>query len=238
MTDISQFFEEWKSMDCNLAALTLWNLQLFVGRFLLLRHSSTNVLGPNFKISSQFYFHCRKVILYIVLAALNFVDHVCIFRTKTLPSVMATQSGLSFTYLVKYLFLLLMLLFLVYFYIWAKCLIVHNSVNDFYFKVMLRSELYIGTKINFNNVLVHVYGTKCGLTISSSIFLNITCHFTLMMEIESIADACTTRQRFIFEVYGMPEWNINKLEWIPFRLCTFLLINLTFVIWNRETCQG
>ena len=139
-------------MDCDLVAFTLWNLQLFVGGFLLLGHSSTNVLGPKFKICSQIYFHCRNVILYIVLAAQNFIDHGCIFCTKTLPSVMATQSGLSFTYLVKYLFLLLMLLFLVYFYIWAKCLIVHNSVNDFYFKEMLRSELYIGTKLNFNKV--------------------------------------------------------------------------------------
>ena len=126
-----QFFEDWKRMDWNLAVFTLGNLQLFVGRFLLLRHSSTNVLGPNFKISSQIYFHCRNVILYIVLAAHNFIDHGCIFCTKTLPSVMATQSGLSFTYFVKYLFLLLMLLFLVYFYIWAAYFILHISFSEF-----------------------------------------------------------------------------------------------------------
>ena len=131
ITDTSQFFEEWKSMDCDLVAFTLWNLQLFVGGFLLLGHSSTNVLGPKFKICSQIYFHCRNVILYIVLAAQNFIDHGCIFCTKTLPSVMATQSGISFTYFVKYLFLLLMLLFLVYFYIWAAYFILHISFSEF-----------------------------------------------------------------------------------------------------------
>ena len=135
ITNTAQFFEDWKSMDCDLAAFTFWNLQLFVSGFLLLRHLITNVLGPNFKISSQIYFHCRNVILYIVLAALNFIDHGCIFYTKTLPSVMATQSGLSFTYFVKYLFLLLMLLFLVYFYIWAAYFILHISFNEFYLRL-------------------------------------------------------------------------------------------------------
>merc|ERR1712240_601548 len=84
ITDTLQFFEEWKSMDCELVAFTLWNLQLFLGGFLLLRRSCTNVLGLSFKISSQFYFHCWNILLYIVLAALNFTDHICIYHAKYL----------------------------------------------------------------------------------------------------------------------------------------------------------
>ena len=62
ITDTSQFFEERKCMDWDLTVFTLWNLQLFVSGFLLLKHSTMIVLGLSFKISSQFYFHCWNMI--------------------------------------------------------------------------------------------------------------------------------------------------------------------------------
>ena len=151
----SQFFEEWKCMDCDLVAYTLWNLQLFVGGFLLLRHSCTDVLGPIFKIRSQFYFHCRNVIVYIVLSALNFTDHVYIYNAKYLSLWHCRPVLNLFTYLVEELFLLLMLLFLVYFYIWAECLFVHISVNDIYFRVMFQPDSFEGPKVKIDHVLVH-----------------------------------------------------------------------------------
>ena len=122
ITDTSQNFMDWKRMDWELAAFTFWNLQLFVSGFLLLRHSITNVLGPNFKFSSQIYFHCWNVLLYIVLAALDFTDHSCIYHAKYLSLWHCRPVLNPFTYLVEKLFLLLMLLFLVYFYIWAAYL--------------------------------------------------------------------------------------------------------------------
>ena len=122
ITDTSQFFEERKCMDWDLTVFTLWNLQLFVSGFLLLKHSTMIVLGLSFKISSQFYFHCWNILLYIVLAALNFTDHICIYHAKYLSLWHCRPVLNPFTYLVEKLFLLLMLLFLVYFYIWAAYL--------------------------------------------------------------------------------------------------------------------
>ena len=79
--------------------------------------------GTKFKISSQFYFHCWNIILYIVLTALNIIDHVCIYHTKCLSLWHGRPVLNLFTYLVENLFLLLMLLCLVYFYIWAEYLL-------------------------------------------------------------------------------------------------------------------
>ena len=155
ITDTSQFFEERKCMDWDLTVFTLWNLQLFVSGFLLLKHSTMIVLGLSFKISSQFYFHCWNILLYIVLAALNFTDHICIYHAKYLSLWHCRPVLNPFTYLVEKLFLLLMLLFLVYFYIWAAYFKLHNSFNEFYFKAMLQLSNFEGPKVKFDHVLVH-----------------------------------------------------------------------------------
>merc|ERR1712240_910959 len=88
-----------------------------------------------------------------------------------------------FTYLVEELFLLLMLLFLVYFYIWAECLFVHISVNDIYFKVMFQSDNFLGPGLKFDYVLgLKAMMLRCGnRNIASSICLNISnCHAIVM----------------------------------------------------------
>ena len=122
ITDTSQFFEEWKSMDCELVAFTLWNLQLFLGGFLLLRHSCTNVLGPKFRISSTIYFHCRKSTMYIVLQALQLIDHVCIIYAKNLSHWPGRTVRKLITSFHGCVILQLMLALMVYFYIWAAYL--------------------------------------------------------------------------------------------------------------------
>ena len=191
----SQIFEERKCMDCDLVAYTLWNLQLFMGGFLLLRHSCTNVLGPNFKIRSQFYFHCRNVILYIVLSALNFTDHVYIYNAKYLSLWHCRPVLNLFTYLVEELFLLLMLLFLVYFYIWAECLFVHISVNDISFRVMFQSDNFLGPRVKFDYVLGHIaMMLRCGnRTIASSICLNISYGHAIVMTSRIITSSVTLK---------------------------------------------
>ena len=163
ITDTSQFFEERKCMDWDLTVFTLWNLQLFVSGFLLLKHSTMIVLGLSFKISSQFYFHCRNIILYIVLTALNIIDHVCIYHAKCLSLWHGRPVLNPFTYLVQSLFLLLMPIFLVYFYIWAECLFVHISANDIYFKVMYHPDSFEGPKVKFDHVLVHEAMIACDM---------------------------------------------------------------------------
>ena len=142
-------------MDWNLAAYTYWNLQLLVSGFLFLKYSCANVLGPIIMISSQFYFHFRNFMMYIILTALNFIDHICIFQAKHSSLWSGQTVGRLCTYLVKYLFLLLMLVFLVCFYIWAECLFVHISVNDIYFRVMFQPDSFEGPKVKIDHVLVH-----------------------------------------------------------------------------------
>ena len=56
ITDTSQFFEERKCMDWDLTVFTLWNLQLFVSGFLLLKHSTMIVLGLSLRSAHNFIF--------------------------------------------------------------------------------------------------------------------------------------------------------------------------------------
>ena len=219
-------------MYCDLVAYTLWNLQLFVGGFLLLRHSCTDVLGPIFKIRSQFYFHCRNVIVYIVLSALNFTDHVYIYNAKYLSLWHCRPVLNLFTYLVEELFLLLMLLFLVYFYIWAECLFVHISVNDISFRVMFQSDNFLGPRVKFDYVLGHIaMMLRCGnRTIASSICLNISNGHAIVMTSRIITSSVTLKY-FRNHACGTTCRNIcEKFVSVLFRLCTFLLIYSLFVI--------
>ena len=208
--------------------------------FLLLRQSITNVLGTNFKFSSQFYFHCWNVLLYIVLAALNFTDHVCIYHAKYLSLWHCRPVLNLFTYLVEELFLLLMLLFLVYFYIWAECLFVHISVNDISFRVMFRSDNFLGPRVKFDYVLGHIaMMLRCGnRTIASSICLNISnCHAIVMTS--RIITSSVTLKYFRNDACGVPGQSIcEKFESILFRLYTFILIYFTLVNRNRDICLG
>ena len=94
ITDTSQFFEERKCMDLDLTVFTLWNLQLFVSGFLLLKHSTMIVLGLSFKISSQFYFHCWNIILYIALTALKYY-WPCLHLPCKMPFTLARPASVE-----------------------------------------------------------------------------------------------------------------------------------------------
>ena len=142
-------------MDCELVAFTLWNLQLFLGGFLLLRHSCTNVLGPKFRISSTIYFHCRKSIMYIVLQALQLIDHVCIIYAKNLSHWPGRTVRKLITSFYGCVILQLMLALMVYFHFWAAYFKLHISFNEFYLKAMFQFDSFEGPEVKFHHVLVH-----------------------------------------------------------------------------------